>query len=120
MLSAYLRLRACISDGFNREPASFPRVRRLIYANIMVLLTTFAISLSMYTPTTSFYPETPALKFPRAAYTATPESVPTITLTRSDGIWAGPGWFEIFTSESTVYTASNIFEDSSQIVEIGQ
>ena len=78
---------------------------------------------------TQFYSETPALKFPRAAYTAfsttsdlssTPESAPIIALSQSDGtVWAGPGWFEIFTSESTVYTSSGIFEDSSQIVEIG-
>ena len=81
----------------------------------MILLTTFAISISVDTSTTSFYPETPALKFPRAAYTAfssTPELAPTITFSQSDDIWAGPGWFEILKSESTVYT--------SQIIEIGQ
>ncbi len=72
----------------------------------------------MHSSLTQLYSDTPASDV--EYITSTPDLAPTITLSQSDGItWAGPGWIESFTSESTVYTSSGIFEGSSQVVEIG-
>ena len=81
---------------------------------------------------TGFYSETPALKIARSASTlyspasiieypiSTANSAPTITMTQDDGrIWAGPGWLEVFTSQPTAYTSSDIFEGSSQVLGNG-